>query len=135
MVYHITTSSTITPGILTFGYIPHECDAAGNVDKIRKAVIGGSLAPLVMFLVWNAVILGTVSSDAGIVADASGGVFDPLEVPRARSSREAGRGCAFLRNQQAYFRERLVTRRLDLLLSQSRPCVSQDDRDRSKLKT
>lgn len=50
--------------------------------KIRKAVIGGSFAPLVMFLVWNAVILGTVSKDAGVVAEAAGGVFDPLQVRR-----------------------------------------------------
>lgn len=55
-------------------------DLTGNIDKIRKAVIGGSLAPLLMFLVWNAVILGTVSSDAGLVAAAAGGVFDPLQV-------------------------------------------------------
>lgn len=52
----------------------------GDVVKIRKAVIGGSLAPLVMFLLWNAVILGTVPKDAGLVAEAVGGVFDPLQV-------------------------------------------------------
>lgn len=55
-------------------------DFAGDIDKIRKAVVGGSLAPLLMFLVWNAVILGTVPKDAGLVAEAAGGVFDPLQV-------------------------------------------------------
>lgn len=55
-------------------------DGVGNVEKIRKAVLLGSLAPLVMFLVWNAVILGTVPKDAGIMAEARGGIFDPLQV-------------------------------------------------------
>lgn len=67
-------------------FVPGRCCFAshltrtGDVVKIRKAVIGGSLAPLVMFLLWNAVILGTVSNDAGLVAEATGGVFDPLQV-------------------------------------------------------
>ncbi len=50
------------------------------MDKIKKAVIGGSVAPLLMFLAWNTVILGSVSKDAGLVAEAAGGVFDPLQV-------------------------------------------------------
>lgn len=58
----------------------HGVRSPGDVDKIRKAVIGGSAAPLLMFLVWNTVILGSVSSDAGLVAEAAGGVFDPLQV-------------------------------------------------------
>lgn len=53
---------------------------AGDIDKIRKAIVGGSLGPLLMFLVWNAVILGSVPKDAGLVAEAAGGVFDPLQV-------------------------------------------------------
>lgn len=53
------------------------------MDKIRKAVIGGSVAPMLMFLAWNTVILGSVSKDAGLVAEAAGGVFDPLQVCRS----------------------------------------------------
>ncbi|CAN0466141.1 unnamed protein product, partial [Discosporangium mesarthrocarpum] len=52
----------------------------GNVEKIRTAVVGGSAAPLLMFLAWNAVILGTVPREAADAAVNLGGVFDPLEV-------------------------------------------------------
>ena len=47
----------------------------GDVDKIRKAILGGTLIPLAMFLMWNTVILG---SDAG-AGRLSGSNFDPLQ--------------------------------------------------------
>ncbi|CAM9117932.1 unnamed protein product [Sphacelaria rigidula] len=64
----------------------------GDVVKIRKALVGGSLAPLLMFLVWNAVILGTVPKDAGLVAEAAGGVFDPLQALRQGAHVDEGVG-------------------------------------------
>ncbi|CBJ30166.1 Tyrosine Transport protein [Ectocarpus siliculosus] len=64
----------------------------GDVDKIRKAVIGVSLAPLLMFIAWNGVILGSVSKDAGLVAEAAGGVFDPLQALRANAGSAEGAG-------------------------------------------
>lgn len=72
----------------------------GDVDKIRKAVIGGSLAPLLMFIAWNCVILGSVSKDAGLVAEAAGGVFDPLQVPSAITPPEK---CNILQNECVFF--------------------------------
>ncbi len=35
----------------------------GDARKIRQSIIIGSAIPLLMFLVWNAVILGSVSPD------------------------------------------------------------------------
>jgi tyrosine-specific transport protein len=57
----------------------------GDVSKIRRSIIIGSLTPLAMYLSWNAVILGSVSPD--ILKDISG-VFDPLQVLRSGSSGE-----------------------------------------------
>lgn len=51
----------------------------GDIPKIRQSIIIGSLIPLVMFLTWNAVILGSVSLDIG----ESIGNFDPLQILRA----------------------------------------------------
>ncbi|HLO85418.1 MAG TPA: aromatic amino acid transport family protein [Nostocaceae cyanobacterium] len=54
----------------------------GDIKKIRQSIIIGSLIPLVMFMVWNAVILGSVNpdlfKDLGINS-----VFDPLEILRS----------------------------------------------------
>lgn len=54
----------------------------GDVEKIRHSIVIGSAIPLVMFLAWNAVILGSVSPD--MLQDVSDGntVFDPLQVLR-----------------------------------------------------
>ncbi|MEO0970481.1 MAG: aromatic amino acid transport family protein [Cyanobacteria bacterium J06639_18] len=51
----------------------------GDVQKIRKSIVIGSSIPLVMFLTWNAVILGSISPQ--IVENISSGetVFDPLQ--------------------------------------------------------
>lgn len=68
---------------MVFIMVFHGISPTGDVVKIRKAVIGGSVAPLLMFLAWNTVILGSVSKDAGLVAEAAGGVFDPLQVRRS----------------------------------------------------
>lgn len=54
----------------------------GDVNKIRQSIFVGSAIPLIMFLTWNAVILGSVSPDmVQGVADSST-VFDPLQVLR-----------------------------------------------------
>ncbi len=53
----------------------------GDARKIRLSIVIGSVIPLIMFLAWNAVILGSVSPE--MVKDTSGGtVFDPLQVLR-----------------------------------------------------
>ena len=67
----------------------------GDAAAIRAAVLGGSAVPLVMFLLWNAVILGNVDDatarDAVAAAAAGGGVvFDPLEALRAGAAGNAG---------------------------------------------
>ncbi|NJK62670.1 MAG: tyrosine transporter [Synechococcaceae cyanobacterium SM2_3_1] len=50
----------------------------GDRQQIRQAIVGGSALPLLMFLVWNAVILG--STDPEVWVDIARGVrFDPLE--------------------------------------------------------
>ncbi|NJK29666.1 MAG: tyrosine transporter [Acaryochloris sp. SU_5_25] len=53
----------------------------GDLGKIRQSIVIGSLIPLLMFLTWNAVILGSMGG--GFAELASGnGVFDPLEMLR-----------------------------------------------------
>jgi tyrosine-specific transport protein len=60
----------------------------GDTRKIRQSIFMGSVIPLIMFLAWNAVILGSVSSD--MVHSASGGrtVFDPLQILRTGGAGE-----------------------------------------------
>jgi tyrosine-specific transport protein len=53
----------------------------GDVGKIRQAIVLGSLIPLLMFLGWNAAILGNGQLD-GILPLADGPRFDPLEFLR-----------------------------------------------------
>ncbi|KAL7491948.1 hypothetical protein ACHAWT_004672 [Skeletonema menzelii] len=43
-------------------------DLEGDKDKITKAVVGGSAAAFVMYLTWNAVVLGNVLGDGNILA-------------------------------------------------------------------
>ena len=58
------------------------CDLA----KIRTAILAGSAIPLVMFLLWNGVILGSVPFEAAEAARSAGEVFDPLEALRQGAS-------------------------------------------------
>ncbi|MDZ7952913.1 amino acid permease [Nostoc sp. DedQUE09] len=55
----------------------------GDARKIRQSIFIGSVIPLIMFLAWNAVILGSVSPD--ILHSTSDGtsIFDPLQILRA----------------------------------------------------
>jgi tyrosine-specific transport protein len=56
----------------------------GDVAKIRQSLIIGSVIPLIMFLAWNAVILGSVSPDML----KNNTVFDPLQILRAGGAGE-----------------------------------------------
>ncbi|MDZ8096464.1 MAG: aromatic amino acid transport family protein [Nostoc sp. DedQUE05] len=58
----------------------------GDACKIRQSIFIGSVIPLIMFLAWNAVILGSVSPD--MLHSISGGtsVFDPLQILRGGSA-------------------------------------------------
>ncbi|MDZ8032283.1 amino acid permease [Nostoc sp. DedSLP04] len=60
----------------------------GDACKIRQSIFIGSVIPLIMFLAWNAVILGSVSPD--MLHSTSGGtsVFDPLQILRAGGAGE-----------------------------------------------
>ncbi|MDZ7968832.1 MAG: aromatic amino acid transport family protein [Nostoc sp. DedSLP03] len=60
----------------------------GDARKIRQSIFIGSVIPLIMFLAWNAVILGSVSPD--MLHSTSGGtsVFDPLQILRAGGAGE-----------------------------------------------
>jgi len=49
----------------------------GDLGKIRQSIVVGSAIPLLMFLLWNAVILGSISSLAG-----GSEIFDPLAALR-----------------------------------------------------
>ena len=49
----------------------------GDLSKIRQSIVVGSVIPLLMFLIWNAVILGSISG----LAEGSE-IFDPLAVLR-----------------------------------------------------
>jgi len=53
----------------------------GDRSKITKAILYGTLAPTVMFLTWNAVVLGNVGFDA-----TSGGSIDPVALLQASAS-------------------------------------------------
>ncbi len=53
----------------------------GDARKIRQSIVIGSAIPLIMFLAWNAVILGSVSPDM-IQGISGGGTFDPLQILR-----------------------------------------------------
>ncbi len=55
----------------------------GNRPKIRQAIILGTTIPLVMLLVWNAVILGSLQPD-WLMHGVLGQRFDPLEILRQR---------------------------------------------------
>jgi len=54
-----------------------------DLPKIRTAILAGSAIPLVMFLAWNAVVLGSVPFEAAAAATANGEIFDPLAALRS----------------------------------------------------
>jgi len=60
----------------------------GDARKIRSSIFIGSIIPLLMFLAWNAVILGSVSPDMIQATSGSKTIFDPLEILRAGVSGE-----------------------------------------------
>ncbi|KAF6149459.1 hypothetical protein GIB67_016997 [Kingdonia uniflora] len=68
---------------LSFVYqnvVPVLCtDLEGNLSKVRTAIILGTAIPLVLFLVWDAVILGTIPNlEAGVDK-----IVDPLQQLRS----------------------------------------------------
>jgi tyrosine-specific transport protein len=60
----------------------------GDYQKIRQSIIIGSLIPLAMFLIWNAVILGSVSPEILKSVSQGNAVFDPLQILRNGSAGE-----------------------------------------------
>lgn len=59
----------------------------GNLGRIRTSIVAGTAIPLVMFLLWNAVILGTMPQEAALEGVVGGGAsLDgvPLVDPIAR---------------------------------------------------
>jgi tyrosine-specific transport protein len=54
----------------------------GDALKVRQSIVVGSAIPLTMFLLWNAVILGSVTPTM-LENIGSSSVFDPLQVLRA----------------------------------------------------
>ncbi len=58
----------------------------GDACKIRQSIFIGSVIPLIMFLAWNAVILGSVSPDMLHSTSDGTSVFDPLQILRGGSA-------------------------------------------------
>ncbi|KAF0907398.1 hypothetical protein E2562_015889 [Oryza meyeriana var. granulata] len=67
---------------LSFVYqnvVPVLCtNLEGDLSKVRKAIVVGTAIPLALFLIWDAVILGTIPGLAG-----DGTIVDPLEQLRS----------------------------------------------------
>ncbi|XP_034213825.1 tyrosine-specific transport protein isoform X3 [Prunus dulcis] len=65
--------------VLSFVYqnvVPVLCtNLEGDLSKVRTAIVLGTSIPLVLFLVWNAVILGTITT----VEMSSDKIMDPLQ--------------------------------------------------------
>ncbi|MGF1672191.1 MAG: amino acid permease, partial [Rivularia sp. (in: cyanobacteria)] len=55
----------------------------GDARKIRQSIVVGSAIPLVMFVLWNAVILGSVTPAMLQNISGDSGIFDPLQILRA----------------------------------------------------
>ena len=51
----------------------------GDVQKIRRSIVIGSAIPLMMFLAWNAVILGSVTPELMQTVAQGNAIFDPLQ--------------------------------------------------------
>ncbi|XP_058080006.1 uncharacterized protein LOC131228173 isoform X4 [Magnolia sinica] len=68
---------------LSFVYqnvVPVLCtNLEGDLSKVRTAIVLGTAVPLVLFLTWDAVILGTISN----LNPSGGKVADPLELLRS----------------------------------------------------
>ncbi|KAL6196025.1 hypothetical protein ACLB2K_031642 [Fragaria x ananassa] len=66
--------------ILSFVYqnvVPVLCtDLEGDLSKVRTSIVLGTTIPLILFLVWDAVILGTITH----VEMGSGKIMDPLQL-------------------------------------------------------
>ncbi|MEH2243528.1 amino acid permease [Nostoc sp.] len=60
----------------------------GDAGKIRQSIFIGSVIPLIMFLAWNAVILGSVSPDMLHGTSDGRTVFDPLQILRSGGAGE-----------------------------------------------
>lgn len=60
----------------------------GDADKIRTSVVVGSGIPLLMFLAWNAVVLGNVAPSVINSVAATGAQVDPLALLRAGGAGE-----------------------------------------------
>lgn len=60
----------------------------GDARKIRQSIFMGSVIPLIMFLAWNAVILGSISPDMLHGTSNGRSVFDPLQILRAGGAGE-----------------------------------------------
>ncbi len=58
----------------------------GDARKIRQSIFIGSVIPLIMFLAWNTVILGSVSPDMLHSTSDDTSVFDPLQILRGGSA-------------------------------------------------
>ncbi|MBW4561057.1 MAG: tyrosine transporter [Mojavia pulchra JT2-VF2] len=60
----------------------------GDSRKIRQSIVIGSVIPLIMFLAWNAVILGSVNPE--MINNTAGGrtIFDPLQILRTGGAGE-----------------------------------------------
>ena len=70
MVYH-----NVVPHVVT--------QLEGDRDKITKSILMGTAVPLVMFLLWNAVVLGNVAAQSGGAGEfAVSGEFDPVALLR-----------------------------------------------------
>lgn len=73
-VYQITSMVAITVTITSFGFgaiVPSlRVYFEGNVKKLRKAIIIGSLIPLVCYIAWDAAIMGVIPlySEHGLAA-------------------------------------------------------------------
>ncbi|KAA8497193.1 Tyrosine-specific transport protein [Porphyridium purpureum] len=74
---------TILVALVYHQIVPVICaQLKGDVVKVRYAIVLGTLLPLSMFIVWNAVILGTVSPDFLSQFLVSGETLDPLALLR-----------------------------------------------------
>ncbi len=58
----------------------------GDIPKIRQSIIIGSVIPLLMFLAWNAVILGCMTPDILQHNIGNERIFDPLQILRTGRS-------------------------------------------------
>ncbi|XP_052180240.1 uncharacterized protein LOC127793536 isoform X2 [Diospyros lotus] len=71
---------------LSFVYqnvVPVLCmDLEGNLPKVRTAIVLGTAIPLALFLIWNAVILGSITS----LEMGSDKIADPLQLLRSTNA-------------------------------------------------